>query len=161
MHPLHFACCFTESHFSFVNHFEIHWALFIHLLTHSFIYLFKSSLYGCCFVPLCPSLVTFSVSFELYVHACLQASVDNIMKEKMPKKGGRWWFSWRSRNSDSKSVSPSTLTIVFFLLHVQLYTSKIKESSEDTNTRLEAKVHTLFSATSVSSGVGSRGGRSR
>ncbi|KAM8894057.1 phosphatidate phosphatase LPIN1 isoform 2-T4 [Spinachia spinachia] len=31
------------------------------------------------------------------------ASVENIMKEKMPKKGGRWWFSWRSRNSDSKS----------------------------------------------------------
>ncbi|KAM6942695.1 phosphatidate phosphatase LPIN1 [Xenentodon cancila] len=30
-------------------------------------------------------------------------SVENIMKEKMPKKGGRWWFSWRSRNSDSKS----------------------------------------------------------
>ncbi|XP_029980438.1 phosphatidate phosphatase LPIN1 isoform X3 [Sphaeramia orbicularis] len=33
------------------------------------------------------------------------ASVENIMKEKMPKKGGRWWFSWRSRNSDSKSDS--------------------------------------------------------
>ncbi|XP_057693143.1 phosphatidate phosphatase LPIN1 isoform X2 [Corythoichthys intestinalis] len=31
------------------------------------------------------------------------ASVENIMKDKMPKKGGRWWFSWRSRNSDSKS----------------------------------------------------------
>ncbi|XP_024151438.1 phosphatidate phosphatase LPIN1 isoform X1 [Oryzias melastigma] len=30
-------------------------------------------------------------------------SVENIMKEKMPKKGGRWWFSWRSRNTDSKS----------------------------------------------------------
>nr|XP_015799111.2 phosphatidate phosphatase LPIN1 isoform X2 [Nothobranchius furzeri] len=30
-------------------------------------------------------------------------SVENIIKEKMPKKGGRWWFSWRSRNSDSKS----------------------------------------------------------
>lgn len=37
-------------------------------------------------------------------HGCLQASVENIMKEKMPKKGGRWWFSWRSRNSDIKSV---------------------------------------------------------
>ncbi|XP_035799901.1 phosphatidate phosphatase LPIN1 isoform X7 [Amphiprion ocellaris] len=33
------------------------------------------------------------------------ASVENIMKEKMPKKGGRWWFSWRSKNSDSKSES--------------------------------------------------------
>uniref|UniRef100_A0A3Q3SFH2 phosphatidate phosphatase n=1 Tax=Mastacembelus armatus TaxID=205130 RepID=A0A3Q3SFH2_9TELE len=33
-----------------------------------------------------------------------KAAVDNIMKEKMPKKGGRWWFSWRGRNSSSKSV---------------------------------------------------------
>uniref|UniRef100_A0A3Q3B906 phosphatidate phosphatase n=1 Tax=Kryptolebias marmoratus TaxID=37003 RepID=A0A3Q3B906_KRYMA len=35
------------------------------------------------------------------------ASVENIVKEKMPKKGGRWWFSWRSRNSDSKSETTS------------------------------------------------------
>lgn len=46
-----------------------------------------------------------SVFLVVCVRGCLQASVDTIMKEKMPKKGGRWWFSWRSRNSDSKSVS--------------------------------------------------------
>uniref|UniRef100_A0A8C9WL06 phosphatidate phosphatase n=1 Tax=Scleropages formosus TaxID=113540 RepID=A0A8C9WL06_SCLFO len=33
-----------------------------------------------------------------------KATVENIMKEKMPKKGGRWWFSWRGRNSSIKSV---------------------------------------------------------
>lgn len=44
----------------------------------------------------------------LCVRGCLQASVENIMKDKMPKKGGRWWFSWRSRSSDSKSVSTHT-----------------------------------------------------
>ncbi|KAK5903689.1 hypothetical protein CgunFtcFv8_007446 [Champsocephalus gunnari] len=32
-------------------------------------------------------------------------AVENIMKEKMPKKGGRWWFSWRGRNSSTKSDS--------------------------------------------------------
>ncbi|XP_073349255.1 phosphatidate phosphatase LPIN1-like [Pagrus major] len=36
-----------------------------------------------------------------------KAAVENIMKEKMPKKGGRWWFSWRGRNSNSKSDSAS------------------------------------------------------
>uniref|UniRef100_A0A8C2ZF83 phosphatidate phosphatase n=1 Tax=Cyclopterus lumpus TaxID=8103 RepID=A0A8C2ZF83_CYCLU len=36
-----------------------------------------------------------------------KAAVENIMKEKMPKKGGRWWFSWRGRNSGSKSDSVS------------------------------------------------------
>ncbi|XP_072297638.1 phosphatidate phosphatase LPIN1 isoform X2 [Eucyclogobius newberryi] len=34
-----------------------------------------------------------------------KVTVENIMKEKMPKKGGRWWFSWRGRNSNSKSES--------------------------------------------------------
>ncbi|XDV43346.1 hypothetical protein PO909_011842 [Leuciscus waleckii] len=36
-----------------------------------------------------------------------KATVENIMKEKMPKKGGRWWFSWRGRNDSSKSESAS------------------------------------------------------
>ncbi|KAM3861001.1 phosphatidate phosphatase LPIN1-like [Diretmus argenteus] len=36
-----------------------------------------------------------------------KATVETIMKEKMPKKGGRWWFSWRGRNSNTKSDSVS------------------------------------------------------
>ncbi|KAM4633908.1 phosphatidate phosphatase LPIN1-like [Polymixia lowei] len=36
-----------------------------------------------------------------------KATVENIMKEKMPKKGGRWWFSWRGRNNSAKSDSVS------------------------------------------------------
>ncbi|XP_007895256.1 phosphatidate phosphatase LPIN1 isoform X2 [Callorhinchus milii] len=31
-----------------------------------------------------------------------KATVENLLKEKMPKKGGRWWFSWRGRNSSVK-----------------------------------------------------------
>uniref|UniRef100_A0A670ZA45 phosphatidate phosphatase n=1 Tax=Pseudonaja textilis TaxID=8673 RepID=A0A670ZA45_PSETE len=31
-----------------------------------------------------------------------QATVDSIMRDKMPKKGGRWWFSWRGRNNSIK-----------------------------------------------------------
>lgn len=34
-----------------------------------------------------------------------QATVESIMRDKMPKKGGRWWFSWRGRNSTIKEVS--------------------------------------------------------
>uniref|UniRef100_A0A8C5DI84 phosphatidate phosphatase n=1 Tax=Gouania willdenowi TaxID=441366 RepID=A0A8C5DI84_GOUWI len=33
-----------------------------------------------------------------------KAAVENIMKEKMPKKGGRWWFSWRGRNNNTKKL---------------------------------------------------------
>lgn len=126
--PLPFRLCmllrwiFTCSTFSLVAHLEISLFWTGYALVIVFIYgLFDldSSLCGCYFAPLCPCWVTFSVSFELYVHGCLQASVDTIMKEKMPKKGGRWWFSWRSRNSDSKSVSRLThrycLSLSFFL----------------------------------------------
>ncbi|XP_035508348.1 phosphatidate phosphatase LPIN1 isoform X2 [Morone saxatilis] len=45
------------------------------------------------------------LAMQVYQKPLPQASVENIMKEKMPKKGGRWWFSWRSRNNDSKSES--------------------------------------------------------
>lgn len=34
-----------------------------------------------------------------------QATVESIMRDKMPKKGGRWWFSWRGRNATIKEVS--------------------------------------------------------
>uniref|UniRef100_A0A8D2PQY3 Lipin 1 n=1 Tax=Zosterops lateralis melanops TaxID=1220523 RepID=A0A8D2PQY3_ZOSLA len=46
-----------------------------------------------------------------------KATVESIMRDKMPKKGGRWWFSWRGRNSTIKeetkpeqSMSESGLT---------------------------------------------------
>ncbi|XP_034535374.1 phosphatidate phosphatase LPIN1 [Notolabrus celidotus] len=45
------------------------------------------------------------LAMQVYQKPLPQASVESIMKDKMPKKGGRWWFSWRSRNSDSKSES--------------------------------------------------------
>ncbi|XP_037546612.1 phosphatidate phosphatase LPIN1 [Nematolebias whitei] len=43
------------------------------------------------------------LAMQVYQKPLPQASMEHIVKEKMPKKGGGWWFSWRSRNSDSKS----------------------------------------------------------
>ncbi|XP_054938961.1 phosphatidate phosphatase LPIN1 isoform X2 [Physeter macrocephalus] len=34
-----------------------------------------------------------------------KATVESIMRDKMPRKGGRWWFSWRGRNSTIKEES--------------------------------------------------------
>ncbi|NWX51904.1 LPIN1 phosphatase, partial [Steatornis caripensis] len=36
-----------------------------------------------------------------------KATVESIMRDKMPKKGGRWWFSWRGRNSTIKEETKS------------------------------------------------------
>lgn len=33
-----------------------------------------------------------------------QSSVDKLEKEKMPRKGGRWWFSWRRRDFPAEEV---------------------------------------------------------
>ncbi|XP_029410422.1 phosphatidate phosphatase LPIN1 isoform X10 [Nannospalax galili] len=33
------------------------------------------------------------------------ATVESLMRDKMPKKGGRWWFSWRGRNTTIKEES--------------------------------------------------------
>ncbi|XP_021553314.1 phosphatidate phosphatase LPIN1 isoform X3 [Neomonachus schauinslandi] len=33
------------------------------------------------------------------------ATVESIMRDKMPRKGGRWWFSWRGRNTTIKEES--------------------------------------------------------
>nr|DBA25762.1 TPA: hypothetical protein GDO54_010112 [Pyxicephalus adspersus] len=34
-----------------------------------------------------------------------KVTVDTLMRDKMPKKGGRWWFSWRGRNNSIKVES--------------------------------------------------------
>ncbi|XP_065144401.2 phosphatidate phosphatase LPIN1 isoform X2 [Paramisgurnus dabryanus] len=47
------------------------------------------------------------LAMQVFQKPLPKATVENIMKEKMPKKGGRWWFSWRGRNSSSKSESAS------------------------------------------------------
>ena len=35
---------------------------------------------------------------------CPQGTVDKLEKEKMPRKGGRWWFSWRRRDFPAEEV---------------------------------------------------------
>uniref|UniRef100_A0A8D0CXZ4 phosphatidate phosphatase n=1 Tax=Sander lucioperca TaxID=283035 RepID=A0A8D0CXZ4_SANLU len=82
------------------------------------------------------------LAMQVYQKPLPQASVENIMKEKMPKKGGRWWFSWRSRNSDSKSVSAEihTLLVRFFFKYspYPLLSTQMKDesSSSDEDNRL-------------------------
>uniref|UniRef100_A0A6I8QZS3 phosphatidate phosphatase n=1 Tax=Xenopus tropicalis TaxID=8364 RepID=A0A6I8QZS3_XENTR len=55
-----------------------------------------------CFDYLCA--VVDSIRF-CFSSLCGQQTVtiDTLMRDKMPKKGGRWWFSWRGRNTNIKS----------------------------------------------------------
>ncbi|XP_062857157.1 phosphatidate phosphatase LPIN1 isoform X2 [Trichomycterus rosablanca] len=42
------------------------------------------------------------LSMQVFQKPLPKATVEKIMKEKMPRKGGRWWFSWRGRGNSSK-----------------------------------------------------------
>uniref|UniRef100_A0AAX7U3E6 phosphatidate phosphatase n=1 Tax=Astatotilapia calliptera TaxID=8154 RepID=A0AAX7U3E6_ASTCA len=64
-----------------------------------------------------------------------KAAVENIMKEKMPKKAGRWWFSWRSKNSSAKSDSASErgVYIEAYKCPVHLSDDRLKEESSSSD----------------------------
>uniref|UniRef100_A0A1A8DT83 phosphatidate phosphatase n=1 Tax=Nothobranchius kadleci TaxID=1051664 RepID=A0A1A8DT83_NOTKA len=49
------------------------------------------------------------LAMQVFQKPLPKAAVEKIMKEKMPKKGGRWWFSWRGRNSNTKPDSVDEL----------------------------------------------------
>ncbi|XP_015265824.1 PREDICTED: phosphatidate phosphatase LPIN3 [Gekko japonicus] len=57
-------------------------------------------------------LSTFSLRFRAALRYLpkkkVQSTVDRLMKEKMPKRGGRWWFSWRRRELSSEEPETST-----------------------------------------------------
>uniref|UniRef100_A0AAR2II64 phosphatidate phosphatase n=1 Tax=Pygocentrus nattereri TaxID=42514 RepID=A0AAR2II64_PYGNA len=44
------------------------------------------------------------LSMQVFQMPLPKATIESIVKEKMPRKGGRWWFSWRGRGSSSKTV---------------------------------------------------------
>uniref|UniRef100_A0A8B9K6T3 phosphatidate phosphatase n=1 Tax=Astyanax mexicanus TaxID=7994 RepID=A0A8B9K6T3_ASTMX len=72
------------------------------------------------------------LAMQVFQKPLPKAAVESIMKEKMPKKGGRWWFSWRGRNSSSKSVGcrPKLITA----LHLHQLKDESSSSDEDNRT---------------------------
>ncbi|KAM8914290.1 phosphatidate phosphatase LPIN2 isoform 2-T2 [Spinachia spinachia] len=50
--------------------------------------------------PMVLSMTTFQKSLP-------KSSIDQLVKDKMPKKSGRWWFSWRKREMDNNQQKNS------------------------------------------------------
>ncbi|MBN3322609.1 LPIN2 phosphatase, partial [Atractosteus spatula] len=42
------------------------------------------------------------LSMQAFQKTLPKSAVDKLVKDKMPKKSGRWWFSWRRRDLDTK-----------------------------------------------------------
>uniref|UniRef100_A0A452R4D7 phosphatidate phosphatase n=1 Tax=Ursus americanus TaxID=9643 RepID=A0A452R4D7_URSAM len=69
-----------------------------------------------------------------------KATVESIMRDKMPRKGGRWWFSWRGRNTTIKEVSMENKRMHFLIGDYITVCSRIKhESSSSDEERAAAK----------------------
>ncbi|XP_069578966.1 phosphatidate phosphatase LPIN1 [Brachyistius frenatus] len=84
-----------------------------------------------------------------------KAAVENIMKEKMPKKGGRWWFSWRGRNNSAKADSASELGACGSAEQIGKMTSRHKEESSSSDEEHRAAMqssNTLQSDAGLTSG---------
>uniref|UniRef100_F1SDV3 phosphatidate phosphatase n=1 Tax=Sus scrofa TaxID=9823 RepID=F1SDV3_PIG len=45
------------------------------------------------------------LSLQAFQKNLPKSTVDKLEKEKMPRKGGRWWFSWRRRDLPAKEGS--------------------------------------------------------
>ncbi|KAG8445658.1 hypothetical protein GDO86_010440 [Hymenochirus boettgeri] len=50
-----------------------------------------------------PTAAPLLLAMQAFQKPLPKVTVDTLMREKMPKKGGRWWFSWRGRNTNIKS----------------------------------------------------------
>ncbi|XP_042322001.1 phosphatidate phosphatase LPIN3 isoform X2 [Sceloporus undulatus] len=51
------------------------------------------------------------LSLQAFQKTLPKSTVDRLMKEKMPKKGGRWWFSWRRRELSNEEHESSVQKI--------------------------------------------------
>ncbi|XP_073530247.1 phosphatidate phosphatase LPIN1 isoform X2 [Phyllobates terribilis] len=49
-----------------------------------------------------PTAAPVLLAMQAFQKPLPKVTVDTLMRDKMPKKGGRWWFSWRGRNNNIK-----------------------------------------------------------
>ncbi|XP_073424340.1 phosphatidate phosphatase LPIN1 isoform X1 [Dendrobates tinctorius] len=52
-----------------------------------------------------PTAAPVLLAMQAFQKPLPKVTVDTLMRDKMPKKGGRWWFSWRGRNNNIKVES--------------------------------------------------------
>ncbi|XP_072735204.1 phosphatidate phosphatase LPIN3 [Ciconia boyciana] len=57
------------------------------------------------------------LSLQAFQRNIPESTIDRLVKEKMPKKGGRWWFSWRRREFPAEEQSRPGKTNVGTLQH--------------------------------------------
>uniref|UniRef100_A0A8C1QBF6 phosphatidate phosphatase n=1 Tax=Cyprinus carpio TaxID=7962 RepID=A0A8C1QBF6_CYPCA len=92
------------------------------------------------------------LAMQVFQKPLPKATVENIMKEKMPKKGGRWWFSWRGRNKSSKSVCFQSQTMLWKPT-LQAYSSQASLHLKDGPNDVVFSVTTQYQGTCRCEGI--------
>ncbi|XP_035634543.1 phosphatidate phosphatase LPIN3-like isoform X1 [Oncorhynchus keta] len=46
------------------------------------------------------------LSMQVFQKNLPKSAIDQLVKDKMPKKSGRWWFSWRRKDMDTNPNQP-------------------------------------------------------
>uniref|UniRef100_A0A8C5GMM8 phosphatidate phosphatase n=1 Tax=Gouania willdenowi TaxID=441366 RepID=A0A8C5GMM8_GOUWI len=73
-----------------------------------------------------PSLVI-CINSKLYCIDLERSTVERLVKDKMPKKSGRWWFSWRRRHMDNSQVLILNSVMTFYHLSIESATQSINQ----------------------------------
>uniref|UniRef100_A0A8C2FYE3 phosphatidate phosphatase n=1 Tax=Cyprinus carpio TaxID=7962 RepID=A0A8C2FYE3_CYPCA len=68
-----------------------------------------------------------------------KATIERLMKEKMPRNRGRWWFSWRGRTDSTKPVLKYTIKNRFISDRIISSESLRKDESSSSDEDLTAK----------------------
>ncbi|XP_051488925.1 phosphatidate phosphatase LPIN3 isoform X2 [Apus apus] len=51
------------------------------------------------------------LSLQAFQRNIPESTIDQLVKEKMPKKGSRWWFSWRRREFPAEESRPGNANV--------------------------------------------------
>ncbi|XP_078508230.1 phosphatidate phosphatase LPIN3 isoform X2 [Lissotriton helveticus] len=73
-------------------------------------------------------------------------TIDKLVKEKMPKKTGRWWFSWRRKDftvEEGHSMAEKSEAAGFKMEVPEQREKENRSSSEDESTLLDGKMKEL------------------
>ncbi|XP_048354580.1 phosphatidate phosphatase LPIN3 isoform X2 [Sphaerodactylus townsendi] len=74
------------------------------------------------------------LSLQAFQKNLPRSTVDRLMKEKMPKKGGRWWFSWRRRELSNEEPESNARQMSSTGSFQQRYREREDTSSSDEET---------------------------
>ncbi|XP_017291498.1 phosphatidate phosphatase LPIN1 isoform X2 [Kryptolebias marmoratus] len=73
------------------------------------------------------------LAMQVFQKPLPKGTMEKIMKEKMPKKGGRWWFSWRGRNNSVKPDSAAEHGACDPVEQAGIMTNRHKEESSSSD----------------------------